>query len=206
VLRYLHALSFKHWIFVYSVVIQVVFVSVMTDLTDRVKPTYYSSCVWVCHWVQALLSWKHTQTAQSEPHITTRIPLGQETCSLTKTISQIIHENHKLSLKIPEVIEQSGQCWQKAYRRGQRDSKWGPVRRRSPTREEHSPAGGGERRRAAILFNNPVHVSKKTQHFTITKFVQLIPFREIIHVYTENCTKPIYIWNAVLLTVSRWCM
>jgi hypothetical protein len=31
----------------YRVVIQVVFVSVMTGLTDLIKPTYYSSCVCV---------------------------------------------------------------------------------------------------------------------------------------------------------------
>jgi hypothetical protein len=88
----------------------------------KFKPTYYSSCVWVCYWVQALLSPKSSQSALSKLHITTRIPLRKETFSLTATIAQIIPENHKLSLKIPEVNEQRGQRWQKAYRRRQRDS------------------------------------------------------------------------------------
>jgi hypothetical protein len=111
----------------YSVVIQVVFVSVKTDLTDLIKPNYNSSCVWVCHWVQALLSRKSSQSALSELHITTRIPLRKETCSLTATIAKIIPENHKIIPIIPEINQQRGQRWQKAYRRRQQDSKWGPV-------------------------------------------------------------------------------
>jgi hypothetical protein len=64
----------------YRVVIQVVFVSVVTGLTDLIKPPYYSSCVCVCvcvcvcQWVQALLSRKSSQTALSKLLITKRIP------------------------------------------------------------------------------------------------------------------------------------
>jgi hypothetical protein len=103
--------------FVYSLVTEVEFVSVMTDLSNVIKPTYISSCVWVCYWLQVLLSRKSSQSTLSKVHITTRIPLRKETCLLTATIAQII----------PEINQQKGQRWQKAYRCRQRDSKWGSV-------------------------------------------------------------------------------
>jgi hypothetical protein len=47
VLSYLHAQSFKYWIFVYNVVTEIVFESMMIDLINLIKPTYNSSCVCV---------------------------------------------------------------------------------------------------------------------------------------------------------------
>jgi hypothetical protein len=47
VLRYLHAQSFSYWISVYSVVMQVVFVSAMTDLINFIKQLTVHP-VWVC--------------------------------------------------------------------------------------------------------------------------------------------------------------
>jgi hypothetical protein len=138
----------------------------MTDLTDLIKPTYYSSCVRVCHWVQALLSQKPSQTALSELHITTRIPLRKETCSLTANIAQIIPENHKLSLKIPEVNEQRRQRWQKADKETQSEDL---LRRRRPTREEQVPAGEGEQRRAAT-------VPKYMFNFDPVTFIRFVHF------------------------------
>jgi hypothetical protein len=134
------------------VAIQVTFVSVMTDMVNRIKPTYSSSCVCVCvcHWVQALLSRKFSQSALSDLHITTRIPLRKETCSLTATIAQIIPEYHKI---IPEINQQRGQRWQKAYRRRHKDSKWGPVGKKTSDARGTPPSGEDERRRAATPFH-----------------------------------------------------
>jgi hypothetical protein len=101
VLRYLHALSFNYRICVICLVIQVVFVSVITDLINLITPTYNLSCVWACYCLQALLIRKSLQSALSELHTTTRIPLRKETCSLTATIAQIIPENHKIIPKNP---------------------------------------------------------------------------------------------------------
>jgi hypothetical protein len=44
-----------------------------------------------------------------------------------------------------------------------------------------------------MLFKNSAHASKRTPHFTITKFNWLMPFKEIIAVYSENNTKNINI-------------
>jgi hypothetical protein len=42
-----------------------------------------------------------------------------------------------------------------------------------------------------MLFKNPVRTSKRTPHFTITNINWLMPFKEIIAVYSEYHTKPI---------------
>jgi hypothetical protein len=84
------------------------FVSVMTDLINLITPTYNLSCVWVCHWVQAVLSRKSSQSALSKLHITTRISLRKETCSLTATIAKIIPENHRLCLKSLRLKNKDG--------------------------------------------------------------------------------------------------
>jgi hypothetical protein len=77
------------------------FVSVTTDLTDMIKPTYYSSCVCEC-----VIGFK-----PSKSKILTICPIQaqynhedspeKETCSLTATITQIIPENHKIIPKNP---------------------------------------------------------------------------------------------------------
>jgi hypothetical protein len=41
-----------------------------------------------------------------------------------------------------------------------------------------------------IIFKHSVRTSKKAQHVTITKIKKLMPFREIIAVYSENLMKP----------------
>jgi hypothetical protein len=40
-----------------------------------------------------------------------------------------------------------------------------------------------------IIFKNSVRTSKRTPHFTITKFNLLMLFKEILAVYTDNHTK-----------------
>jgi hypothetical protein len=42
-----------------------------------------------------------------------------------------------------------------------------------------------------IIFKNSVRTSKRTPHFTITKINWLMLFKEIMHVYSKNHTKPI---------------
>jgi hypothetical protein len=42
-----------------------------------------------------------------------------------------------------------------------------------------------------MLFKNSVRTSKRTQHFTITKFNWLMIFKKIIPAYTENHKRPI---------------
>jgi hypothetical protein len=42
-----------------------------------------------------------------------------------------------------------------------------------------------------MLFKNSVRTSKRTPHFTITKINWLMPFREIVAVYSENHAKAI---------------
>jgi hypothetical protein len=107
--------------------------------------------MWVCHWVQALLSRKSSQSAISELHITTRIPLRKESWSLTTTIDQIILEIHKLSLKILEVNQQKGQRCRRHTVAENRTRSEDLLGGRRPTREEHPPSGEGERRRAATV-------------------------------------------------------
>jgi hypothetical protein len=86
VLRYLHALRLNTEYL--CVVIQVVFVSVKTDLTDLIKPTYYySSFVWVCHWVQALLSRKSSMCPIRAPY------------------------NHEDSLEKRDMFADCDRCW-----------------------------------------------------------------------------------------------
>jgi hypothetical protein len=63
----------------FCIVCCVVFVNVITDMIDPIKPTYNSSRVRMCHWVQFLLSRKSSQAALSKLHITTRTPLRKET-------------------------------------------------------------------------------------------------------------------------------
>jgi hypothetical protein len=43
-----------------------------------------------------------------------------------------------------------------------------------------------------MLFKNSVRTSKRTPHFTITEINWLMPFKEVIAVYSDNHTKPIY--------------
>jgi hypothetical protein len=42
-----------------------------------------------------------------------------------------------------------------------------------------------------LIFKNSARTIKKTQRFTITKMNWLMPFKDIIPVYSENHTKPI---------------
>jgi hypothetical protein len=128
-----------------GVVIQVVFVSVMTNLIDRIKPTQNSSCVRECLWVQALLSRKSSQSSLSELHITTRIPLRKKTCSLTATIAQIIPENHKLSTKSQRLTNKDGNASRRHTVADNRTRSEDLLAGRRPKREEHPPSdqGGG---------------------------------------------------------------
>jgi hypothetical protein len=41
-----------------------------------------------------------------------------------------------------------------------------------------------------IVFKNSVRTSKRTPHFTITAINLLTLFKEIIHIYAENHSKP----------------
>jgi hypothetical protein len=52
-----------------------------------------------------------------------------------------------------------------------------------------------------MLFKNPVHTSKRTPNFTITKTIWLMLFKEIIAVYSENHAKKIQ--NEALQTVKE---
>jgi hypothetical protein len=44
---------------------------------------------------------------------------------------------------------------------------------------------------ALIIFKDPVHTSKKTEHFTIKKLNFLMLLKKLIAVHAENYTKPI---------------
>jgi hypothetical protein len=55
-----------------------------------------------------------------------------------------------------------------------------------------------------MLFKNPVHTSKRTPHFTITKLNWLTLFKEIIAVYSENHTKAINTKCSITDYQSRW--
>jgi hypothetical protein len=56
-----------------------------------------------------------------------------------------------------------------------------------------------------MSFRNSDRTAKKTPHFTVTKINRLTLFKEIIAVYTENCTYHRDTKNAELLVVkSMW--
>jgi hypothetical protein len=55
-----------------------------------------------------------------------------------------------------------------------------------------------------ILFKNSVCTSKRTPTFTITKINWLMPFKEIIAVYSENHAKPINTKCSIAYRQSRW--
>jgi hypothetical protein len=56
-----------------------------------------------------------------------RVPYNHEDSPEERDMFADRDHCHELSLKIPEVNEQRGQRWQKTYRHGQQDSKWGHV-------------------------------------------------------------------------------
>jgi hypothetical protein len=55
-----------------------------------------------------------------------------------------------------------------------------------------------------MLFNNSVHTSKRTPHFTITKINWLMLFKEIIAVYIENHAKPVNTKCSITDCQSIW--
>jgi hypothetical protein len=55
-----------------------------------------------------------------------------------------------------------------------------------------------------MLVKKSVHTSKRTPHFTITKINWLMPFKEIITVYSENHAKPINTKCSITDCHSRW--
>jgi hypothetical protein len=130
---------------------QVVFVSVMTDLTDRIKPTYNSSCVWVCHWVQALLIWNSSQAALSKLHKTTRIPWEKRHVRWLRPLPKSPLRTTKLSLKSLRLTNKEGNTGKSHTVADNRTRSEDRLGGRRPTREEHPPAVEGERRRAATI-------------------------------------------------------
>jgi hypothetical protein len=54
------------------------------------------------------------------------------------------------------------------------------------------------------IFKNAVRTSKRTPHFTITKKNWLMPFNEIIAVYSENYTKSISTKYSVTGCYKSW--
>jgi hypothetical protein len=55
-----------------------------------------------------------------------------------------------------------------------------------------------------MLIKNSVRTSKRTPHFTIKKINWLIPFKEIIAVYSENEAKPINTKCSINDCQSTW--